>query len=325
VVLEEYGDCRPSLWGTVILPTLIDRKGWSIFIGTSKGKNHFYKVHQRAQKEDNWYSLILKASESGIIAEEELLEMKAQMSEAEYAQEMECDFEAAVKGTYYASIIQQMEGLGRIAPGKPLHNPDKPVRVASDLGRTDSTAWWFWQDDPQGPQVIDYYEETDNVVDDVIKMLRSKPYDYDDIWLPFDGKAHTFQTRRSTMEQMLDADFSIKIVPKLSKQHGIDAARLILPTCSINQETCFEGIEALRAYRRLYNELTEQFSDAPYHDWASNGADAFRYMSLVCKASTYYKGEPAPPPLIFKPAEYRLDDLFKDKEKNNTQYEILRM
>jgi len=51
VVLDEYGDCRPSLWGTVILPTLIDRKGWAIFIGTPKGKNHFYEVSRRSQNE----------------------------------------------------------------------------------------------------------------------------------------------------------------------------------------------------------------------------------------------------------------------------------
>ena len=44
VILDEFGDMRPSLWGEVILPTLVDRKGWAVFIGTPKGKNHFYDI-----------------------------------------------------------------------------------------------------------------------------------------------------------------------------------------------------------------------------------------------------------------------------------------
>jgi hypothetical protein len=86
VVLDEYGDCRPSLWGQVILPTLIDRKGWAIFIGTPKGKNHFYEINERSKTEKGWYHLTLKASESGIVADSELIEMQAQMAPEEYEQ-----------------------------------------------------------------------------------------------------------------------------------------------------------------------------------------------------------------------------------------------
>ena len=68
VILDEFGDCRPSLWGQVILPTLVDRGGWAVFIGTPKGKNHFYKIAQRSKLEPGWFNLTLKASMSGIIA-----------------------------------------------------------------------------------------------------------------------------------------------------------------------------------------------------------------------------------------------------------------
>ena len=67
VVLDEFGDCRPSLWGQVILPTLVDRKGWAVFIGTPKGKNHFYHIYRRSQSEEGWYNLTLKSSDSGLI------------------------------------------------------------------------------------------------------------------------------------------------------------------------------------------------------------------------------------------------------------------
>jgi len=325
VVLDEYGDCRPSLWGTVILPTLVDRKGWAIFIGTPKGKNHFYEVAQRSATEEGWYHMTLKASESGIIDEEELNEMKAQMTPEEYDQEMECDFTAAVKGTYYAGIIQQMEALGKISPDKPMWDPTRKVKVSSDLGRSDSTAWWFWQDGPTGPLIIDYFEEVNYIVDDVIEMLNNKPYEYDEIWLPHDAKSHTFQTRRSTLEQMLDADLPVLEVPKLAVQHGIDAAKKILPLCTINSTMCYDGVEALRAYRRKYNELTKTYSEVPEHTWASNGSDAFRYLSLVCLESLPATQQLSPQPIIKAP-EYTLDQLFKDREgAGSSNYEILRM
>ena len=326
VILDEYGDSRPSLWGTVVLPTLADRKGWAVFIGTPKGKNHFWEVHKRSQAEDGWYSLTLKASESGIIDPEELGEMKAQMSPEEYQQEMECDFEAAVKGTYFADQIQKMEINGAISEASPTWDPAKKVRVSSDLGRTDSTAWWFWQDSSTGPRIIDYYEATGKVVEDIINVLNTKAYEYEDIWPPHDAKAHTFQTRRSTLEQMLDADFPVKIVPKLSVQHGIDAARLVLPLCKINSTMCYDGVEALRAYRRKFNELTKSFSDSPLHDWSSNGADAFRYMALVCNESEVVKEQIKKQAPIIKAPEYTLDDLFKANESGGKKtYEILRM
>ena len=325
VVLDEYGDSRPSLWGTVILPTLVDRKGWAIFIGTPKGKNHFWEVHERAKKEDGWYELTLKASESGIIDDEELAEMKAQMSEEEYQQEMECDFEAAVKGTYYATLIQRMEASGAISIGNPLWDPTKKVRVSSDIGRSDSTAWWFWQDTPTGPAVIDYYEATDKIVDDLIVILNDKPYSYEDVWLPHDAKANTFSTRRSTMEQMIDAGFPVKMVPKLSVQHGIDAARMVLPLCTFNKDLCYDGVEALRAYRRQYNELTKAFADTPCHDWSSNGSDSFRYMALVCNESEAVTELKKSPPAAIKPPEYKLDELFADRENSGSRFNILRM
>ena len=285
VVLDEYGDSRPSLWSQVVLPTLADRKGWAVFIGTPKGKNHFYQVFKRAQEEKGWYFLELKASKSGILDPDELLEMKAQMTEAEFEQEMECNFTAAIIGTYYANIISSMEIQQRIAPSVVTYDDGYPVQVACDLGRTDNTAMWFWQEKPNGICVIDYYENQGEQIEHYIQHLNSLPYRYEAVWLPHDAVAKTLQTKRSTIEQMLDAGFPCRKVPRLDRQHGIDAARKILPYCYFDSVKCFDGVEALRHYRRRYNEVDKQFSNEPLHDWASDGADAFRYMSLVCKDS----------------------------------------
>lgn len=283
VILDEYGDCRPSLWSKVILPTLADRKGWALFIGTPKGRNHFYRIHKRSQEESGWFNLTLKASESGILDNTELLEMKAQMEPEEFEQEMECNFTAAVKGTYYASIIQQMEVNGNISIEVALYDLSYSVKVACDLGRSDNTAMWFWQETPRGICIIDYYENQGEHLDHYIEMLNSKSYRYEELWVPHDAVAKTLATKRSTIEQLLDAGFPCKLVPRLAVQHGIDAVRKVLPTFKINQNKCFAGVEALRAYQRHYSEVTKQFNDSPKHDWASDGADAMRYMALVCQ------------------------------------------
>jgi phage terminase large subunit len=329
VVLDEYGDCRPSLWGTVVLPCLADRKGWAVFIGTPKGKNHFHKVYKRSQAEDGWYSLTLKSSESGLIDEDELKELKAQMTPEEYMQEMECDFEAAVKGTYYASRIQEMEHSGQIGPDVAKYDPAYKVSVASDLGKSDSTACWFYQKLPSGISIIDYHEAQGKELSYYFSMFDNKGYDYDEIWLPHDAKAHTLSTKMSTAEQFIEhfklnhPDACVAVVPKLAVQHGIDAVRKLLQVVLINSVLCYGGVEALRAYRRSYNELTKAFLEKPFHDWSSNGADGIRYLALVCGLTDVT--ERAEKPTLIRAPSYKLDDLWAAREHSPNRFEKMRM
>ena len=301
-----------------------------MFIGTIKGKNHFYEQHERAKLSDKWYTMTLPASVSGIIDEDELAEMRAQMTPEAYAQEMECDATAPVQGTFYATQIQELELSGQISPTTAEHDPRQPVYVAADLGYSDSTAFWFWQPRVDGYAIIDHYENQGQKIPHYLAYLDALPYRYEKIFLPHDAVAETLATSRSTVEQVLahykDADTSVELVPKLGVQHGIDAARLILPNCYFNQKKCYDGIEALRAYRRTYDEIKKCFADKPVHDWSSDSADAFRYMALSCK--------PKKRPEVMKkrqlavrmePPRYKLDDLWADREGTKHTFEKLRM
>jgi hypothetical protein len=315
VILDEYGDCRPSLWGEVILPTLADRTGWATFIGTPKGKNHFFEIREMASTRPDWFYLEVRASESGILPEKELKAMKDIMSPEQYQQELECSFTAAVKGTYYSSLIEELEKAGKINPNV-THDPDQEVYVAQDLGRTDSTALWFWQTGVSGPMFIDYEERSGKDLDVYFTLLHSKPYEYRTIWLPHDAVAKTLATRRSTIEQYIDAGFPCKKVPRLAIQHGVDAARLILKSCHINSVTCKDGVEALRNYRRQYNEVTKTFTDDPKHDWSSHGSDSFRYAALVCKGQLKLS---TATDILERQGHYQytLDQLFEDHERHS--------
>lgn len=314
VVLDEFGDMAPSVWGTVLLPTLADRKGWAVFIGTPKGKNHFYKIYQRAREEPHWFSFMLKASESGLLSPEELALQAREMTEDEYAQEYECSFDAAVKGTYYAKLISQAEAEGRCPSALAEYDPEQPVHVALDLGFTDSTAIWYWQERPDGLAIIDYDEAHSEPLSFYFALLRAKNYRFDTIWLPHDAKAKSLQTGRSIVEQFLYEEFPVRIGPQLSLQDGIDAARMMLPRCHFGSR-CENGIEALRAYRRRWDEETKSYSSRPEHDWSSHGADAFRYLCLVARERIVAPVESTNSKLVIKAPEYKLEELFADRSR----------
>ncbi len=324
IILDEYGDMKPTLWGEVILPTLLDRKGWAVFIGTPKGKNHFYRMKQRAESEDNWFHFVLKASDSGLISELDLNEARAEMTPDQYQQEMECDFEAAVPGTYYANLIAQLE-RETTNFGEFRHNPELPVHCCADLGFSDSTAFWFWQVDENGPYMIDYEEHDGQPLSFYFEMLKEKDYQYEAIWLPHDAKAANFQTGRSTIEQFLEQGFPCRMVPKLKVQHGIDAARKMLPVTRFDVNGCYGGIESLRAYRRKFNEKTQQYADSPLHDWASNGADSFRYFALVTADDYEAVGFEETDDTTLQATEYCLEDLYASQSDDNWKESILRI
>lgn len=329
VVIDEFGDCRPTLWAEVILPTLADREGWAVVMGTPKGMNQFHTFHELSKVDDRWFTLTLKASESGLIKQDELDRMRSIMSEAQYAQELECSFSAPVLGTYYAGIIEKLEKNNQITDNSPKWDNNFPVNVATDLGFTDSSAYWFWQLKPDGIAVIDHYEAQSQPLQHYFDMLDDKPYQYDTIWLPHDARAKTLQTGRSTAEQFVkhfkDTDVTLDITPQLKIQHGIDAARLVMSRCYFNRTTCNDGIESLRAYRRKYNELSKSFTDKPLHDWASDSADAFRYMALVTKDNLGIPKEQLDPTAVMNRLNKgqnqgygTLAQMFADNEKKPT-------
>lgn len=95
IVLDEYAQIKQELWGQVIRPQLADRNGWGVFVGTPKGQNQFYDMYQRALTDEKWFSCLYRASESGVLSDEELDEMRKDMTDIEYRQEMLCDFTAS--------------------------------------------------------------------------------------------------------------------------------------------------------------------------------------------------------------------------------------
>jgi hypothetical protein len=279
VVLDEPADFPANAWPSVIRPSLSDRKGRATFIGTPKGKNDFWDIWHDAQNDGNWYAAMFKASETSILDSEELEEAKQTMGEDRYEQEFECSFEAAIQGAYYAMEMKTATQDKRIT--KVPYDPSVGVTVSWDLGIGDSTSLWFAQFVGQEIRIIDFYEMSGVGLDHYAKVLDEKGYHYKEHILPHDVKVKELGTGKSRLET-LDAlgVNNISIAPKLSIDDGIQSARSMLNRCWFDEEKCGRGVEALRQYRREFDEKNKSWRGRPLHDWTSHAADSFRYMSV---------------------------------------------
>jgi len=290
VVLDEPADFPANAWPSVIRPSLSDRKGRATFIGTPKGKNDFWDIWHDAQNDGNWYAAMFKASETSILDSEELEEAKQTMGEDRYEQEFECSFEAAIQGAYYAMEMKTATQDKRIT--KVPYDPSVGVTVSWDLGIGDSTSLWFAQFVGQEIRIIDFYEMSGVGLDHYAKVLDEKGYHYKEHILPHDVKVKELGTGKSRLET-LDAlgVNNISIAPKLSIDDGIQSARSMLNRCWFDEEKCGRGVEALRQYRREFDEKNKSWRGRPLHDWTSHAADSFRYMSVGRKEVQEW-GEP---------------------------------
>jgi hypothetical protein len=275
-ILDEFGDMDPTVWSQVIRPALSDRKGWAVFIGTPKGKNTFHTLWTLAEDNSDWFRLMLRASETGLLDKKELDDAARMMSADEYAQEYECSFEAAVKGAYYGKEMNDAEG--RIC-GVP-YDPRLPVHTAWDLGVADSTVIWFVQVAGRETRVIDVLKGEGVGLDWYAKRLGERDYVWGNHYLPHDVEVRELGTGKSRKEVLSGLGIKATVCPNLPIEDGIQAVRMLLPMCWFDKVKCKDGIEALRMYRREYDEKRQEFRTKPLHDWTSHYADALRYFAV---------------------------------------------
>lgn len=292
VVMDEHADMRPSLWGEVIRPTLSDRKGWAVFIGTPRGRNSFFELYEQSRTDSDWFSLTLRASETGILPASELADARKTMTPNQYEQEYECSFDAAIIGAVYAKELLAARAKGRI--GKIVHDASRLVHTAFDIGKRDSTAIWFYQVVSGEVKIIDYFEDSMEAAPYYAGILKAKDYHYDTMYLPHDSEKSEAATGVTWAEVMRGNGFKVEVLKNTSLEDGINAARMLFPRCFFDQEHCQAGLEALQNYRWGYNQRMDEIKTAPVHDWSSHGSDAFRYLAVSLKTSVEAKPKTAP-------------------------------
>jgi len=204
-------------------------------------------------------------------------------------------FEASVEGSYYGSHMQTAEAEGRI--GAFPHNPGKPVHTFWDIGRSDSTAIWFMQENNAWYDFIAYYEASGEQSAHYAKLLQKwrdeRGYVYGKHYLPHDIEVTEWvgtgdnKTRKQILED--NGVKPIVVVPRIQSEiEGIDMVRRVLHRCRFDAVNCGPpipggkrrgGIEAVKNFRKEFNEQTQAFKDTPLKDWTNHGADAIRQMA----------------------------------------------
>jgi len=287
VVFSEWSLSNPSAWA-YIRPILAENGGWAFFIYTPRGRNHGWTTLQQGLENDDWFAQVLTADKTKVFSPEMLESERAeyikQFGETEgdsfYRQEYMCGFDAALMGAFYGSWMEKADTEGRITT---VEAANREVFTAWDIGFSDDTVIWFFQLEAMGKiRIIDYYASNGKGIDHYVDILKSKPYAYGRHYMPHDAFADTIQgAGKSILKQMHDLGVrNIERVPNESIVQGIQAVRNLLPNCFFDKIKCADGLESLRNYQRQWDDDKKCFKDSPRHDWASHGADAFRYLAI---------------------------------------------
>ena len=84
-VMDEFADMKPETWHEVLRPSLSDRQGNALFIGTPKGRNHFYDLW--SQGLDDWASFQFTTLDGGNVPCDEVEAAKRDLDERTFKQE----------------------------------------------------------------------------------------------------------------------------------------------------------------------------------------------------------------------------------------------
>lgn len=95
VVIDEYADMKPLVWEQILRPALADVKGRALFIGTPKGRNHFYDLVEKAENDDTgtWSCYHFTSKDNPYLPVEEVEAARLEMSSMNFRQEFEASFE----------------------------------------------------------------------------------------------------------------------------------------------------------------------------------------------------------------------------------------
>lgn len=171
VVLDEMADMRPEAWFEVIRPSLSDRQGGALFIGTPKGRNHFYDLWTKgADKEDDWYSFQYTTLDGGNVPSEEIEQAKRDLDERTFRQEYLANFVNYSGVIYYNFDRAESVAKAGVADNATLHiGMDFNLDPMSAVVATRDGDTLFIQD-----EIVIFGSNTDEIVDEIQQRYPSR-------------------------------------------------------------------------------------------------------------------------------------------------------
>lgn len=278
--VEEAQAVSPSSWNTLI-PT-IRKAGSEIWISFNPNLESDPTYQRFVVKPPKNSTLITVNWQDNPWFPQVLLDEKNDLMERDYDQYLnvwEGHCKVTLDGAIFANEIRAAVKAERFM-SVPI-DCAKPVHTFWDLGRADKTAIWFVQQIGFEYRVLDYYENQGYALGHYLKVLQERGYVYGDCWLPHDADNELLASERTIAQQVRAFGYKVRITPKISIAGGIEAARAIFANCYFDQDKCADGLHCLRHYRYDVDPESQQYSKNPLHDWASHGADAFRYLAVA--------------------------------------------
>lgn len=205
VVLDEFADMRPEAWYEVIRASLSDRMGGALFIGTPKGRNHFYDLWGKGtDQEDQWASFQYTTIEGGNVPQEEIEQAKRDLDERTFKQEYEAAF-VNYSGIIYYNFKRE-ESVRRIEDnGDTLHigmdfnlDPMSAVVAIKDGGNLSII-----------DEIIIFGSNTDEMVDEIqTRYAGRRCIIYPD---PASRQRKTSAGGRTDLSILQNAGFAVKV------------------------------------------------------------------------------------------------------------------
>lgn len=281
IVFTEYSLHKPIVWD-LLRPILANNGGWAIFNGTPRGHNHLYDIYQAAESNVGWFSQLLTRDDTGVPSLPAIeADRESGMPEELINQEYYCSFESGSVGAYFAETINKARRDGRVTSVP--WDPSLPVHTAWDPGNT--AAIWFFQRHQNKTFWIDYYSHRGGGFPHLVKILKEKPYSYGMHIGPWDLDIEDYGTGVTRSATAAEHGIDFTIMPKLSIEDGVDAAKTVFATSLWDQNNCADGLVALSQHRAIvtgHNKtLSVSSTPDPKTKWASHCCDAARYGAIA--------------------------------------------
>jgi len=298
-VLSELQSMDPTVID--IIEPILEANGGSLIVNmTSNGDSAAKGMMDAWQNDADWYTSILTVDDTDVFTDEQMVRIRRRTIERFLArgqseeeanafveQEYYCSWDSPVVGSYFGSALRYAQAQGRIR--NVPYEPQLPVETWWDLGIDDSMSIWFVQLAGREVRLIDYYENSGEGMPHYIRVLkgqqdgfeRMKQYVYGRHKAPHDIEVRELSTgisRKDTAQKLGITFETIKRPAK--KEDGIDAIRTLIPRCYFDAVNCKRGIDALKGYKKVWNDKLMVYGNEPVHDWTSHGTDAFQTGAL---------------------------------------------
>jgi hypothetical protein len=291
LIVDEYSLQNPEAWN-LLRPILNENGGWALFVYTPRGRNHGYRLYQRALKNEEWYAELLTVDDTNVVKQSDIDDDRAMgMPEPMIQQEYWSSFDAPLSGAYYAEVLMWMQENDRITDFP--HVEGSRVYTGWDIGM-DTTAIWFAQIVGREFRIIDYYEKPAADPAHFARVLKGQEpgyermarYIYGDCWLPWDAKHEVFGRDLTVEEQLWGLGIPVRVGRKCAIDDQIAGVRKQLREAAIHETHCERGLNCLREYSKQKIEgITgpdgeDLYRDTPMHNWASHGASALATLVM---------------------------------------------